>query len=636
MADPTGFNPSQIRAMGDVVSSEGDRLAGLGPVTPPPTSAFGKLLEPPATNAFPFTTQGVTNYLSNCATATSRMGDGLAYSSQSYQATEDAATAFAAQVPGGPSPIGRPSTPGGVTITPLRNWNVAKGVLGGGSAAGGDSFSGGNVASVLMPTALDWLNAPVAVYEMVANGLGFLAGTLMSYFPPFNDAIEKLTGDPGSIRAFKQTIETLARALDAHVQAMDASTRMAPDWFGDAADNYQTYATVQGACQSAAEALLDVLGPSVEGVAANTGQARKMVIAILVNVIEEIVRAAAPNLFWLKVALGFAFVPGGFIISAAAIAGILARFVAWVVEFLATEMQVIAQLMRDVAQQGAGYLGQIRQLGHAMQRAGESLRTGEDPGSGYGVTDGSVADSMIGTEPDPRDGDLVDLMAGEVPDGYEAITDADELAKLGLTPEMLEDEANGFKAHVYKDADGNYVVLFEGTDFEDPQQRDLLQENVPGGTGMGPQSEMAMAIAQAIGNSGEHDNVIYTGHSLGGRLASIAAMTSGNPAVTANAAGVSPAQLEYIAQANGMTVEQVQQQLDSGLVRAYRTDDDILTGLQENYPIIPGLMPDAVGVTIDLPGNAGNPIDGHKADNVQEGYNDVYTTERQGSMSTTP
>ncbi|QNP57042.1 hypothetical protein [Tessaracoccus defluvii] len=247
-------------------------------------------------------------------------------------------------------------------------------------------------------------------------------------------------------------------------------------------------------------------------------------------------------------------------------------------EFLATEMQVIAQLMRDVAQQGSGYLGQIRQLGQTMERAGIALETGMDPGTGYGVHDGSIADSMLGTAPDPRDGSLVDLMAGDVPDGYSEVTDAETLAQLGLTPDMLADEGNGFRAHVYRDADGNYVVLFEGTDFEDPEQRDLLQENLPGGTGMGPQSEMAMRIAQAISGSHLQDQVIYAGHSLGGRLAAVAAMTSGNPAVTANAAGVSPAQIEYIAQANGMTTQEVRQALDSGLVRAYRTDDDILTG----------------------------------------------------------
>lgn len=635
MADPMGWNPNQIRAMGDAVSAQGDALETLGPVTPPSTSAFGKLLEPPATNAFPFTTDGIQSYLDHSASAVSCMGDGLAHSASSYQASEDQATQFAQQLLGGATGPAAPAPGAVVPITAVGNWTTARGVLGGGAATGGDSFSGGNPMSVLMPTGLDWLNAPVAVYEMVANGLGFLAGTLVSYFPPFNDAIEKLTGDPDSIRAFKDRLEQLAQALDQHVTAMDDSTRMAPEWFGEAADGYQTYATVQGATMQAAEALVQVIGPSVEGIAANTGEARRMVVAIVVNVIEEIVRAAVPNLFWLKVALGFAVVPGGIIISGAVIAGILARFVAWVVEFLATEMQTIAQLMRDVAQQGAGYLGQVRQLGHTMQRAGVALATGIDPGPGHGVNDGSTADSMIGTEPDPRDGDLVDLMAGDT-DGYTPVTDEDALAELGLSPEMLRDDANGFAAHVFKDSEGNYVVLFEGTDFNDSQQRDMLQENLPGGFGMGPQSEMAMAISQAIGNSGAHDDVVYAGHSLGGRLAAIAAMTSGNPAVTANAAGVSPAQLEYIAQANGMTVEQVQQQLDSGLVRAYRTDDDLLTGLQERYPLVPGLMPDAVGTTIDLPGDEANPVDGHRADNVQENYNRVHGEERQGSMNPVP
>lgn len=633
MADPTSWNPGQIDAMGRAVSSEAGVLASLsGRVIPPSTHAFGALLAPPATNAFPFTTDGVRCFLDRSGEAVGRMGAGLAYSAASYQNSEEQATEFANRIAGRGGAGGSQSGPSPVDITPRGHWRTAKSILGDGAGRGGDAFAGGNVASVLMPTALDWLNVPVAVQEMVATGLGFLAATLISYFPPFDDALEKLTGDPDAIRAFRSAMEALATNLGSHADRIDDSTRMAPGWVGDAADAYGEYATIQEACMRAAEALVDVIGPSVEGVAANTGQARKMVVAILVNVIEEIVRAAIPNLFWLKVALGFAFLPLGFIVSGAIIATILARFIAWVVEFLATEMQVIAQLMRDVAQQGSGYLGQIRQLGQTMERAGIALETGMDPGTGYGVHDGSIADSMLGTVPDPRDGSLVDLMAGDVPDGYSEVTDAETLAQLGLTPDMLADEGNGFRAHVYRDADGNYVVLFEGTDFEDPEQRDLLQENLPGGTGMGPQSEMAMRIAQAISGSHLQDQVIYAGHSLGGRLAAVAAMTSGNPAVTANAAGVSPAQIEYIAQANGMTTQEVRQALDSGLVRAYRTDDDILTGLQERYPIIPGLMPDAVGSTIDLPGDK-EPVEGHGADNVQEQYNRQYGTGRQGSLT---
>lgn len=635
MADPTGWNPTQISSMASAVSTEADTVNGLAGSAPPPhQESFGKLLAPPASNAFPYTTDGIDSFLTGAGAAVGRMGDGLDHSATSYQSAEDQAVAFASQIAGGGGAGAPAPATGSVTITPRTHWVRAKGVLGGGAATGGDGFSGGNIGSVLMPTALDWLNAPVAVYEMVANGLGFLAGTLLSYFPPFDDAIEKLTGDPDAIRQFKSSLENLARALDTHVGSMDASTRMAPEWFGEAADNYQEYAVIQQGCMQAAKALVDVIGPSVEGVAANTAHTRKAVVAILVNVIEEIVRQAVPNLFWLKVALGFAVVPGGIIVSGAMIAGILSRFVAWVVEFLATEMQVIAQLLRDVAQQGNGYLGQIRQLGNTMERAGETLRTGVDPGPGNTVSDGSLADSMMGTEPDPRDGVLIDMMAGQVPDNMQEAT-PEQLEELGLTPDMLVDDANGFKAHVYVGDDGSIVILFEGTDFGDSQQRDLLQENVPGGTGMGPQSEMAIAIAQAVGQSPQHDNVLYAGHSLGGRLAATASLVSGNPAVTANAAGVSPAQLEYIAQSNGTTVEQLQSQLDSGQVRVYQTDDDILTGLQEDYPITPGLMPDAVGVPIDLPGHL-NPVDGHGSGNVRDNYNDVYGTDRPEDLTPVP
>ena len=296
-------------------------------------------------------------------------------------------------------------------------------------------------------------------------------------------------------------------------------------------------------------------------------------------------------------------------------------------ELLATEMQVMADVMRDVAEQGNAYLGQIRQLGESMSRAGVALQTGTDPGTGYGVDRASAAGSMLGTDQDGRDGLVIDMLAGDIPPGFSEVTDPDTLAELGLTPDMLTDHESGFAAHVYQDENGAVVVVFEGTDFGDPTQTDLLKENVPGGTGMGPQSESAMAIAQAIGASDRQGDVIYGGHSLGGRLAEIAAMTSGNPAVTANAAGVSDATIDYIAQQNGMTREQVLADVNNGLVRAYRTDDDILTNLQEKWPISSGLLPDHHGTHVDLGGEQ-NPVDGHGSQNVQQEYNEQYGSDR--------
>lgn len=613
------FNADEIDAMGRAVESAGGLLSGAPDLAAPPTSAFGKLLEPPATHTFPATTDGADAFVDQGAAAVASAAQALHDTATSYRTTEQNNVGLSNGAPGAATPAPRGD------LTPKDHWGTATDILSEGASAGGDAFSGGNIAAIMVPAPLEWLNFPVAVSELVTTALGFLAATVISYFPPFNDALEQLTGDPEAVRAAKQAFADLASLVDEHITAMADAGTQAPNWTGPGANACADYLGVQAGCMRAAKAVIDLIGPSVEGVAKNTASARMMVTAALANVLDEIVRYVTPRLFWLKVALGFAAVPFGFIVTGAMLAGLVADFVAWVLEFLATEFQVLAQVMRDVAQQGTGYLGQVRQLGETLDRAGVVLQSGHDPGNGFGVDEGSMAESMLGTGQDDRDGLVLDLLADGPTEGngFTEVTDPDELAALGLTPEMLRDDANGFAAHVMRHEDGTIVVQFEGTDFHDPAQKDLLLENVPGGTGMGPQSEMAMAIAQAVGDSDQQGNVIYAGHSLGGRLAAVAAATSGNPAITANAAGVSPAQLEYIAQQNGMTSAQLTDYLNSGGVRAYNTADDLLTGLQEDYPITPGLMPNAVGTQIDLDGSK-DPVAGHDDSNVRDEYNRRY------------
>lgn len=634
------WSVAELQAMATAIEEQAASLAGAPRPHGPSVGAFGHLLEPPATHTFPATNDDVSAFIDAAVAAVRSIGDGVGATADGYRRTEDEAIdlvngIFSALAggggAGGTSGSGAPAA-SSVEVTPRAHWAQAGDILDQGAAAGADAFSAGNPLRMLLPTALDWLDFPAAVHELVSTALTWLATTVVSYFGPFDDALTELTGDADAIRAAKATLDSLAEALGEHVAGMQTATGSATQWVGPPADVFAAYSRVQSETMAAAQALVQVLGPSIEGVAQNTATARQMVVAMVANIIDEIIRYITPNIFWFKVALGFALVPFGIIVSAAILAKMVADFIAWLLEFLATEMQVMADIMRDVAEQGNAYLGQIRQLGETMARAGVVLQTGQDPGIGYGVDADSLAGSMLGTEPDPRDGLVIDMLAGDIPPGFDEVTDAETLAELGLTPEMLSDAENGFAAHVYQDADGNVVIVFEGTDFNDPAQTDLLKENVPGGTGMGPQSQMAMAIAQAIGDSDRQGDVVYGGHSLGGRLAAIAAMTSGNPAVTANAAGVSDATIDYIAQQNGMTREQVLADTNGGLVRAYRTQDDILTNLQENWPITSGLMPDHHGTNFDM-GGSQDPVTGHGSDNVQYEYNQQYGEQRPGGFN---
>src|SRR5690606_27504360 len=102
-------------------------------------------------------------------------------------------------------------------------------------------------------------------------------------------------------------------------------------------------------------------------------------------------------------------------------------------------------------------------------------------------------------------------------------------------------------------------------------------------------------------------NVAYTGHSLGGGLASVAALATGGPGVTFNAAGLSDQTLE----ARGFNPNAVREDAaDSGQLRRYIVNGDPLNGAQQDIPLIPLVNmspPNAVGheLRIDPPAGMG-------------------------------
>lgn len=121
------------------------------------------------------------------------------------------------------------------------------------------------------------------------------------------------------------------------------------------------------------------------------------------------------------------------------------------------------------------------------------------------------------------------------PVGYRTATDTD-LDRLGVTQEMLEQPGSSFRARVYvtgSGADTEYVVAFRGS-----QTGEDWKNNVQQALGLNSESyAKALEIGKAIARADA--NVSFTGHSLGGGLASAAAVASGREAVTFNAAGLS-------------------------------------------------------------------------------------------------
>ena len=179
--------------------------------------------------------------------------------------------------------------------------------------------------------------------------------------------------------------------------------------------------------------------------------------------------------------------------------------------------------------------------------------------------------------------------------GYHALTDAD-LRELGIDPAMLHDAESGFDAKVYRDGSGRIIVSYGGTE---PSQRGDVESDVAGANHylLSRQAEKSVTLALALENSVGADNLVLTGHSLGGRNAALASVATGSRAVTFNAAGVSAGDHLYARTAGGQTVGVVDYLAGTaGITRAaphvtnYVTRTDPLTLAQQLTP-----LPDALG-----------------------------------------
>lgn len=208
----------------------------------------------------------------------------------------------------------------------------------------------------------------------------------------------------------------------------------------------------------------------------------------------------------------------------------------------------------------------------------------------------SFADQVRGQDVHAIDQTLARIMSdvyyGTGVEGWQQMT-ADQVQQAGIDPTLLHSDKSGFSAGLYTDHQGHYVIAYVGTD----EAKDWLTNL---GQGLGfkdAQYDQAIALAKqarlAFG-----DEVVITGHSLGGGLAGAAAIASDTPAVTFNASGVHDNTLERL----GLDADAAKQYADdSGLIRRYAVDHEILTELQETPLPLGWIMPDAVGHKIELP-----------------------------------
>ena len=169
-----------------------------------------------------------------------------------------------------------------------------------------------------------------------------------------------------------------------------------------------------------------------------------------------------------------------------------------------------------------------------------------------------------------------------IPDGWRKVSD-DELAELGIDPSELNHTITGMQASVYQNADGKYVLAFRGTE----PGRELLQDGLSDFYGSGlssirvsPQVVNAISLSTKLAKAVGPENLDFTGHSLGGELASVAAIATGGQAVTFNAAGVSSTS-ETIARGSCLTNFGTQSPMDGSNVKAYSYALDPLNNAQD-------------------------------------------------------
>ena len=213
------------------------------------------------------------------------------------------------------------------------------------------------------------------------------------------------------------------------------------------------------------------------------------------------------------------------------------------------------------------------------------------------------ADGLRGTRPQEMDLELAELAKGVYDgtgtDSFDAL-DTSELEALGIDPRTLTGPG-GFAANIYRDANGDYVLAFAGTD--PTSVSDWATNAQQGVGGLSAQHLQAIALAQHLARAVGSENMVLTGHSLGGGLASTASVATDVPAVTFNAAGVHPNTVLAAAALGHHDAG-----LSSGQIRNYHVRGEILTTVQnplgsfvDHVPFVgDDPLPNALGTQIAL------------------------------------
>jgi len=157
----------------------------------------------------------------------------------------------------------------------------------------------------------------------------------------------------------------------------------------------------------------------------------------------------------------------------------------------------------------------------------------------------------------------------------------------------MSNPESGFHARLYLHETHGYVLACRGTD----ESKDWITNGRQGLGRETRQYSQAAWLAEIVDKGTGDAPLVTTGHSLGAGLAAVAALRIGVPAITFNGAGVHPYTLERfeIPAGSGRIASQ------TGHIRRYTVDNDILTALQEHEPHVRHVLPDPIGHRIRLP-----------------------------------
>lgn len=444
-----------------------------------------------------------------------------------------------------------------------------------------------------------------------------VAGYLLGQLHPVQECLDQLVGRARDIANNIDQLESCSADLSSISEQLSDICAQDGGWFGKSADQYAK--TISLTAQ-----LSNTYSQTVLGLAKTQRQ-----LIVTIGITKQVISQAAFGLIRELIATSWA--------AAATFPVGLASYLTWAGIRIFSLVKLVYHLMNKLLTSSTSLLGVATNIGQKLHRSANTLKTSRyDSPDWLPAAKSSAGDRFKGGAND-ADIDFAKLLnhfsttqeyddlaiadSGSVglPAGYRRLTNGQIAQLLGVSEQeatrLMRNEKSGFQAGCYQNDAGEYFVTFAGTDFS---QNNDVYEDIFGGLSVSPQTDDVLNLVSAIENSDiGGDNFVYLGHSLGGRLAAVASLASGNAAITFNAAGVSPATLSYLASSQGLTAQQLISLSSGGQIRSYATSDDLLTNLQERIPVASQLMPDAVGQRIQLGGKHYlNQVDGHLLDNV--------------------